>query len=231
MEVKKDPKVDLENYKLLFFLIGLVLSLAIVLVLFDWKTRTKQVKMFAMQQKTDIEQEQVPVTRQDIKMPPPPPPKQTVSNVIDIVSNKAKIDVDFSINVEATENQKISFTDIPINTNVNSDDEDNKIFVSVQQMPQFPGGIMALRQWIAEHIQYPVLAQENDIEGTVIVKFVVGKHGEVTNVTVLRGVDPLLDSEAVRVVKHLPRFKPGYNNGRPVRVWYTLPIVFKLQKD
>ncbi len=228
MEVKKYPKVDLENYRTLFFLIGLVVSLGILYALFQWKTYNVKVQDLAVNQEAEFEQEDVPVTTREVKLPPPPPPKQVVSDAIEIVTNDTKIEEQFDFNVEATEDEAVDFTDINFDT---EEDDDEQIFVSVQQMPEFPGGMLALRRYIAEHIQYPVLAQENEIEGTVVVKFVVGKKGEVSNVTVIRGVDPLLDSEAIRVVKHLPPFKPGYNNGRPVKVWFTLPIVFKLQRN
>ncbi len=228
MEVKKNPKVNLENYRTIFFLVGLVLSLFVTYLLFERKTYNVKVENLAINDEGSFEQEEVLVTRQDVKLPPPPPPKQQVSDVIEIVKNDTKIEEDFNFDVEAQEDEAVDFTDIPVEE---TEEDDGQIFVSVEQMPEFPGGINALRRYIAEHLQYPVLAQENEIEGTVIVKFVVGKNGAVSNVQVIRGVDPLLDSEAVRVVKSLPRFKPGYNNGHPVRVWYTLPIIFKLQRN
>ena len=90
---------------------------------------------------------------------------------------------------------------------------------------------MALRKYIADHVKYPEIAKENEIEGTVIIKFIVECDGELSNITVLRAVDPILDSEAVRVISSLPRFKPGMQNGCPVRVWFTVPVEFKLQKN
>ena len=104
-----------------------------------------------------------------------------------------------------------------------------EIFTAVEQMPQFPGGEAELLKYIASHIKYPTMAAENNIQGRVVVKFVVKKDGNVGEVVVLRGKDPDLDKEAVRVVKTLPRFIPGKMNGQSVSVWYTLPINFKLQ--
>ena len=104
-----------------------------------------------------------------------------------------------------------------------------EIFTAVEQMPQFPGGEAELLKYIATHIKYPTMAAENNIQGRVVVKFVVKKDGNVGEVVVLRGKDPDLDREAVRVVKTLPRFIPGKMNGQAVSVWYTLPINFKLQ--
>ncbi len=105
-----------------------------------------------------------------------------------------------------------------------------EIFTAVEQMPQFPGGEAELLKYVATHIKYPTMAAENNIQGRVVVKFVVKKDGNVGDVVILRGKDPDLDKEAVRVVKTLPRFIPGKMNGQAVSVWYTLPINFKLQQ-
>ena len=107
--------------------------------------------------------------------------------------------------------------------------EKEEIFKSVEQMPQFPGGEAALMKYISSHIQYPTMAQENNVQGKVIVQFVVTKTGQVGEVKVARSVDKDLDREAVRVCKSLPKFTPGRQNGQAVRVWYTLPVTFKLQ--
>lgn len=107
--------------------------------------------------------------------------------------------------------------------------DDNQVFTVVEQKPQFPGGDAALLKWVSEHIRYPAMAQENNIQGRVVVQFVVTKTGAVGEVKVVRGKDPDLDKEAVRVVKSLPKFVPGKMNGHAVNVWYTLPIQFKLQ--
>ncbi len=107
--------------------------------------------------------------------------------------------------------------------------DDNKVFDIVEQNPVFPGGEAALLKYVAEHIRYPAMAQENNIQGRVVVQFVVTKTGSIGQVKVVRSKDPDLDREAVRVVKSLPKFTPGKMNGHAVNVWYTLPINFKLQ--
>ena len=104
-----------------------------------------------------------------------------------------------------------------------------EIFKSVEQMPQFPGGEQALMKYLSSHINYPPMAAENNVQGKVIVQFVVDKTGKVGEVKVVRSVDKDLDKEAVRVCKSLPKFTPGRQNGQPVSVWYTLPVQFKLQ--
>ena len=105
-----------------------------------------------------------------------------------------------------------------------------EIFTAVEQMPQFPGGEAELMKYVANHIKYPTMAAENNIQGRVVVKFVVKKDGSVGEVQVLRGKDPDLDKEAVRVVRTLPKFIPGKMNGQAVSVWFTLPINFMLQQ-
>ncbi len=107
-------------------------------------------------------------------------------------------------------------------------EDDEPIFILPERMPEFPGGQRLLILYISEHIKYPEQAVKQGIEGTVYLRFVVKKDGSVGEVQVTKGVDPLLDQEAVRVIKSLPKFKPGYQGGRPVNVWYSLPLVFKL---
>ena len=107
--------------------------------------------------------------------------------------------------------------------------EENKVFTAVEQMPQFPGGEAELMKYIQKNLKYPPVAMENNIQGRVVVQFVVTKTGKIGEVKVARGKDPDLDKEAVRVVKSLPDFIPGKMNGHAVNVWYTLPITFKLQ--
>lgn len=117
---------------------------------------------------------------------------------------------------------------VPVQEEAPASDED-KVFTSVEQMPEFPGGQGALMSWLANHIKYPATAQENGVQGRVVVQFVVKKDGSIGDVKVARSKDPDLDREAVRVVKTFPNFTPGKMNGQPVNVWYTLPVNFKLQ--
>ena len=107
--------------------------------------------------------------------------------------------------------------------------EENKIHDFVEQMPSFPGGMGALMSWLSQNIKYPVIAAENGVEGRVTVQFVVEKDGSITDVKVAKSVDPLLDKEAARVIKSMPHWTPGRQNGSPVRVKYTVPVTFKLQ--
>jgi len=108
-------------------------------------------------------------------------------------------------------------------------EEDNKVFEVVEQMPSFPGGYAALMQWLGSNMKYPTIAAENNVQGSVIVQFVVEKDGSITDVHVAKSVDPSLDKEASRVVKAMPKWIPGKQNSSPVRVRFTVPVTFKLQ--
>ena len=110
-------------------------------------------------------------------------------------------------------------------------DDETPPYVVVKEMPEFPGGLPALLKYVGDNLKYPEDAQNNNIQGKVILKFVVNRDGSVNRIEILRGVDPLLDSEAVRVVSILPKFKPGKQNGVPVPVWFMLPIVFKIENN
>ena len=228
MEAKKTPKANLENYRATFFLIGLVFALTVTIGVFSTSKANVKIEDLQGNSNSNVEVEQVEVTRQDITPPPPPPPQQQVADVIEIVNNDVKLEDNFDFDLEADDNTEVDFSDVDF-----SDDdevvEEEEPLVYAEQMPEFiAGGEAGLRQYIAEHIEYPELAQENDIQGTVYIRFVVTKTGTIGDVQVVRGVDPLLDEEAVRVVKSLPKFKPGMQGGRPVPVWFSVPIVFQL---
>lgn len=229
MEIKKTPKADLENKKQLYFTIGLVISLGIMLVGFSWTSKSTKASSLGEVAVTTVEEEIIPVTReQEVKPPPPPPPK--VIEVLNIVDDDVKIDDELQIDdSEADDKTLIDAT--PVVTTVKEEEEEtaNEVFFIVEDMPEFPGGEMALRQYIANSIKYPVIAQENGIQGKVYVTFVVGKDGKVSNATIARGIDPSLDKEALRVVNALPAWKPGKQRGKPVNVSYTVPINFVLQ--
>jgi len=109
--------------------------------------------------------------------------------------------------------------------------KEEEIFVAVEQMAEFPGGQAALMKWLSQNMRYPEAAQQNDIQGRVVVKFVVEKDGSIGSATIVKGVDKDLDREALRVVKKMPKWQPGKNNGQPVRSYFNLPVTFKLQNQ
>ena len=109
--------------------------------------------------------------------------------------------------------------------------ESKKVYESVEQMPEFPGGVEGLMRYLQQNVQYPPTAIKNNVQGRVIVQFIIDETGQVGDVEVVRSVSEEVDAEAVRVIKSMPKFEPGRQNGEPVAVWYTLPIAFKMQGD
>ena len=124
--------------------------------------------------------------------------------------------------------QTVTYTPPPA---VEEEEEEaaQQIFTVVEEMPEFPGGMNELLKYLAKSIKYPVIAQENGIQGRVICAFVVNRDGSIVDAEVLRGVDPSLDKEALRVIMAMPKWKPGKQRGKPVRVKYTVPVTFRLQ--
>lgn len=227
MEVKKSPKADLENKKSVFMQIGLVVTLAIVLIAFEWTTTDVDISQFEMVEDLNAEEEIMPITRQEEVKPPPPPPPPKVADVLNIVEDDVELDEELDIeDTEMNEDTSVDFADL---TMEEEDAEDAPVFFIVEEMPQFPGGEEALRKFIATSVKYPVIAQENGIQGRVYVSFVVNTKGAVTDVKIARGVDPNLDKEAIRVVNSMPAWSPGKQRGKAVKVSYTVPINFVLQ--
>lgn len=228
MELKKTPKADLENKKQLYFMIGLVIALGITLVGFEWTTKSSKATSLGSVSAVTVEEEIIPITReQEVKPPPPPPPK--VIEVLNIVDDNVKIDEELMIEDSEADDKTLIDVAPVISAPKEEEEETAEVFYIVEDMPEFPGGEAALRAFIAQAIKYPVIAQENGIQGKVYVTFVVGKDGSVSNATIARGVDASLDKEALRVVNTLPKWKPGKQRGKPVNVSYTVPINFVLQ--
>ncbi len=228
MELKKNPKADLEKSKSIFFLIGLAFALAVVLVAFNVSSSKAVVEELERTEEVNFEDDVIQQTRQE-KPPeatPPPPPKQVVE-VLNIVDNNQDIEEEFlPQDAEATEDTEIEIAPV---VEQKKEEEEEEIFMVVEKMPEFPGGDLGLRKYIASHVNYPNVARESGIEGKVYLRFCVTKTGAVQKVTVLRSVDPLLDKEAIRVIRSLPKWTPGEQRGKKVNVWYTVPINFQLQ--
>ncbi len=139
--------------------------------------------------------------------------------------NNTKVAISVA-DVKGVDNGKIDIADVK---QAVTQEEEDKVYQVIEQMPQFPGGEQELLNYINKNIKYPVIAQENGVQGKVILRFVVSKTGMVDRVEVVRPLDPACDKEAIRVVKSLPRFIPGKQNGVNVAVWYTLPVTYKLE--
>ena len=225
MEIKKTPKADLENKKTLFFEIGLIIALAVVLVSFEYKSYDKITIDLASRVVQDVPEEIIPITEQKVKPPPPPPPKQVTQ--IKIVEDDVEVEDELDIDVEADDQTEVEEYVPPVEDEEEVDEAE--IFTVVESMPTFPGGMGALMKYLAENIKYPPLAKESGIQGRVFINFVVEPDGSISNVKVLRGIGGGCDEEAVRVVQNMPKWSPGKQRGKPVRVSYNLPVKFTLQ--
>ena len=229
MEVKKSPKADLERGKTMGILMGMIVGLAVMFVGFEWSDR--EITIVKDEGVADIiAEEEVEITRQeDTPPPPPPPPAPPVAEVLTVVEDDVKLD---DVEIASTEDdastaQVEAYT--PPAVVEEEEESEQQIFTVVETMPEFPGGQMALLKYLSNSIKYPVIAQENGIQGRVSCSFVVNKDGSIVDAEVVRGVDPTLDKEALRVINAMPKWTPGKQRGKPVRVKYTVPVTFRLQ--
>jgi protein TonB len=224
MEPKKNPKKDLNRKRTLFLQIGLVMSLTIVFVAFEWKTYEKQEDILTATGPVQIDQEIVQITQQE---QPEPPKAPQVTTILEVVGDDEIIQDEIDISIEDRPDQAAQ-TYVPVLVEEAPEPVAEEIFTFVEEYPEFPGGEKALYEYIKNNIRYPEVARTSGITGTVYVQFVVEKDGSISDVKVLRGIGGGCDEEAVRVVKSMPKWKPGKQRGQPVRVYYTLPIDFKL---
>lgn len=223
---KKTEQADLERFRGLFIKVGYIVALGVILLAFEWTTSAEKAAGLGKTADLQAEEEIIPITRQDVTPPPPPPPVQQMADVLNMAEDDADLEEEAdAMSTEADENMIVDIQDLPTDEPA----AEEEVFFVVEEMPLFPGGEIGLKKWIAQNVKYPAIARENDIQGKVFVRFVVTSSGKVDKVQIVRGVDPLLDAEAIRVVNALPKWKPGMQRGKPVSVWYTVPINFKLQ--
>lgn len=228
MEVKKSPKVNLEKQKGMFIQMGLVVSLGLMFIAFEWTQSDIKKQEFNVIEEVALEEEMVPITRQEEIKPPPPPPPPKFMDVLNIVEDDIELEEELEIeDTEIDEETEIEIIDIGSDEEEEADDAE--VFMVVEKMPEFPGGTAALMKYLSENVKYPAIAQEHGIQGRVYVSFVVGKDGSIRDVQVGRSVDPALDNEAIRVVKAMPKWNPGQQRGKAVNVKYMLPVNFVLQ--
>ena len=226
MQLKKSPKASLEDKKFTYVLIGLVLVLSICYVAFEWteKEVTKYEVTdndFFFEEEIDIQQ-----TTQETPPPPPPPAPQEVE-VLNVVEDDVEVE---EIEINTEDDKDVEVVIAPPVEAPKEEEEEEVIFMVVESMPEFPGGQQALFKYLGENVKDPVIAQENGIQGRVVCQFVVNKDGSIVDVVVVRSSgDASLDKEAIRVINSMPKWKPGKQRGKPVRVKYTVPVNFRLQ--
>lgn len=239
MQIKKSAKASLEGDKLIYVLMGFVFVLSLCFVALEW-TQSEVKKFEQADQDFPIEEEMdIQQTTQDMTPPPPPPPAPEVPQEVEVL-NVVEDDVETqSIEFSAEDNNSTVETvevkeevkeEVKVEEDKREEADENVVFKIVETMPSFPGGDAALMKYIGDNVRYPAIAQENGIQGRTICQFTVERDGSITDIQVLRSSgDASLDKEAKRVMQSMPRWSPGKQRGKPVRVSYTIPINFRLQ--
>ena len=227
MEIKKSEKADLERGKGTSILIGFVMALAVLFVALEWTEREVEDNSdLYMARETTITEEMVPITLPEKKTVPPPPAAVSQADIIKIVDDDADIEEDIMVSAE----DQVEWVDLDEYdyVEVEPEPEEEEIFMVVEESPEFPGGYEAYLQYLKKNIKYPAICRENNIQGRVIISFVVNKDGKIVDAEVVKGVNPSLDKEALRVISTMPNWKPGKQRGKPVRVKYSSPVNFRL---
>ena len=223
MQLKKSPKASLEDKKFTYVLIGLVLVLSICYVAFEWTE--KEVTKYEVTDNDFFFEEEIDIQQTTQETPPPPAPQEV--EVLNVVEDDVEVE---EIEINTEDDKDVEVVIAPPVEAPKEEEEEEVIFMVVESMPEFPGGQQALFKYLGENVKYPVIAQENGIQGRVVCQFVVNKDGSIVDVVVVRSSgDASLDKEAIRVINSMPKWKPGKQRGKPVRVKYTVPVNFRLQ--
>ena len=229
MEVKKSPKADLSRTVTLFREIGFIIVLGLVLLAFEWQSKEKKESIFDQQESVIIEEEIIPITQEEQTPPPEMPKIPVLSDAIDIVDDNIQVD-DAVFSFEDDASLGVEIMDYIETVEEEEVEEEAIPFALVENKPTFQGGdANTFSKWVNSRLEYPEIAKENGIQGRVTLQFTVNTDGSVSDVKVLRGVDSSLDKEAVRVVSSSPKWKPGMQRDKPVRVTYTFPVIFQLR--
>ena len=229
MEIKKTPKADLENRRTLYTEIGLVVALLVVWGAFSYSTKEKAVASLGEDTQVVEVEDMVPITQETPPPPPEAPKIPVLSDQIDIVEDDIKVEDNF-MGLEDDANLGVEIMDYVEEVKEEVVEEEAIPFQLVEEKPSFNGGdANEFSKWVNSKLQYPEIAKENGVQGRVTLQFTVNPDGSVSNVKVLRGVDSSLDKEAVRVVSMSPKWKPGKQRDRAVKVTYTFPVIFQLR--
>lgn len=236
MEAKKTNRADLEGKRTTGFLLGLILVIAVLFVAFEYTDNNKPAKQDRQSILDELQNEMDLAPYMDKKdmistAPSPTSPSVTerIKPVDRPVEGKERLSPDTNplligngegLTKDANVTQALP--QIPI------DDEKPVNFRIVEQLPEFPGGMVEFMKWLTKNLKYPILAQQQQIEGKVVVSFIVNKDGSIVNIKLEKSIHPLLDREALRVMRMMPKWKPGIENAKPCRTLFAIPVVFKL---
>jgi protein TonB len=229
MEIKKNDNVNLEKRKPVFFQLGLVIVLALCLIAFEWTTGTRDDNPFDTLGDDILEEEIIPITEMEEQQQELPPEIPKVAEIFEIVEDDVQIENEILFEDDETSfDDEVQMYDFDVGEEV--EEEEEEIFVVVEDMPTFRGGdVNKFREWVQKRVKYPQIAAENGIQGKVFIMFVIEPDGAVSKVSIMRGVDPALDNEAIRVVSSSPKWVAGKQRGAPVRVRFSITVNFQLQ--
>lgn len=229
MEAKKSDKANLENFKSIFFQIGLVFALGIVIFAFEWKSYDVEEEDVQITQVVQEVEEMVIQTKQDEPPPPPEETQQQETTEFEIVDDDVELENEFNIdNFVNTTNVDVIVPKIEVEDTEEELEEEAEIFIVVESPAQFEGGEAALNKFLAENIKYPQQARSTGTQGRVWITFVVELDGSLTDIKVLRDIGSGCGEEAIRVVKMMPKWTPAQQRGKKVRQQFNLPVDFKL---
>lgn len=239
VELKKSYKADLEHQRVSGFLLGLIVVLSLFLVCLEFTTSSRS---------TDVADDILDDVSQDIEMMPvlqqknmiaapqaapkramPEKMKVVDEQVADVVEKQDGTDTKNDAQTgaaasgESADNQTTALSPVAV------DEDDNPLnFQVIERLPEFPGGMVEFMKWLTKNLSYPVIAQQQKIQGKVLVSFIINKDGTISSPKVVKSVSPELDREALRVIRIMPKWKPGEDHGKPCRTYFCIPVVFKL---
>jgi len=223
MELKKNPKLDLSKYYTLFLSIGLVISIGMVLIAFEWKT-------LVTNSEVNLEPTGIPFDEiLDIELTiqsSPPPPKITQPKIVEIPDEEEIVEaIEIDLDIEMTDESVVEELVIAEAPNEEIADE---VFTIVEVMPSYPGGNTKFYEYVSKNLKYPRRALKANVEGKVIVQFLVAQNGDISEIEILKGIGFDCDEEAIRVLESSPKWIPGQHQGRNVKVKVTLPLTFNI---
>ncbi|MEA4937105.1 hypothetical protein SDC9_101968 [bioreactor metagenome] len=226
MDIKKSSKASLEDKKVIYTLMGFVVALSFIYIGFEWTK--KEISVYEDTSSEVVAEEEIEIIQTSEALPPPPAPEvPEVIEILNVVEDNVET-AEIVIDTEDDKNKQVVIQP-PVASHAIVEEAEEVVFMVVESMPEFPGGDAALFKYLGDNIKYPVIAQESGIQGRVICQFVVNRDGSIVDIEVVRSVDKSLDAEAVRVISKMPKWTPGKQRGKTVRVKYTLPVNFRLQ--
>lgn len=228
LKAMKDKREGRENdLRFLFFALGLAVSLASVIIAFDWKfyDEGNKIELGGISNEQFDDLIEIPLTEQV----PPPPQQQAQQFILTEVSDEIEVEsLDLNLDVEITGDMSIAAI-VQVDVEELPEEETDEVFVIVENQPEPVGGFPAFYKYLGENLKYPLAARSNEISGRVYIEFIVEKDGSITNISVIKGIGGGCDEEAVRVMGNAPQWHPGKQRGRPVKVKMTMPINFTLR--